>query len=285
MLVNYSSSSSDEENEVVNRKRQKLNPDVKDASAPRKREFTTHDSESRVTTGAVGHQGDPRKVLPLPARVLEMFGDSEEEHVDDCSQHGGRLRAFEHERGNWATYIYLPYEPEDVFLELLDELLSGAAGHGVALVRADEFHISLSKTVVLHHHWIQPFVRSLRTGLAPCRRFVCSADKLKVYSNHEKTRTFLGMEVYAGHSQLLEVMRRINETMEEFSLCTFYKNPSFHVSLAWCVGDFTAKLQDACLSELQRLVDSHEAGPFQIRLNCRELRCKTGNKVFLFPLQ
>ncbi|KAK1804611.1 hypothetical protein P4O66_020605, partial [Electrophorus voltai] len=186
-----------------------------------------------VTTGAVGHQGDPRKVLPLPARVLEMFGDSEEEHVDDCSQHGGRLRAFEHERGNWATYIYLPYEPEDVFLELLDELMSGAAGHGVALVRADEFHISLSKTVVLHHHWIQPFVRSLRTGLAPCRR------------------TFLGMEVYAGQSQLLEVVRRINETMEEFSLCTFYKNPSFHVSLAWCVGDFTAKLQDACLSELQ----------------------------------
>ncbi|XP_076878353.1 U6 snRNA phosphodiesterase 1 isoform X1 [Brachyhypopomus gauderio] len=213
-----------------------------------------------------------------------MFGDSEEEHMDDRSQHGGRLRSFQHERGNWATYVYLPYEPEDVFLELLDELMRGAAAHGVPLIQADEFHISLSKTVVLRHHWIQPFVQSLRAGLAQCKRFVCSADKLKVYSNHEKTRTFLGMEVSVGHTQLLEVVKTVNETMEEFRLGTFYKDPSFHVSLAWCVGDFTGKLQEACLSELQSLVDGHEDGPFQISFNCKQFRCKTGNKVFLFPL-
>lgn len=35
----------------------------------------------------------------------------------------------------------------------------------------------------------------------------------------------------------------------------------------------------------QSLIDAHEDGPFHIRLNCTELRCKTGNKVFLFSLQ
>ncbi|XP_072520411.1 U6 snRNA phosphodiesterase 1 isoform X2 [Salminus brasiliensis] len=214
-----------------------------------------------------------------------MFQDTEERHVDDCLEHGGRQRSFQHERGNWATYVYLPYEPEDVFLELLDGLRVSAAAHGVSLTLAGEFHVSVSKTVVLRHHWIQPVVQSLRAGLAPCRSFVCLADKLKVYSNDEKTRTFLGMEISIGCTQLLEIVKRVDATMEEFNLSTFYKDPSFHVSLAWCVGDLTEKLQGACLSELQSLVDGHEDGPFQIRLSCKELRCKTGNKVFLFPLQ
>lgn len=35
----------------------------------------------------------------------------------------------------------------------------------------------------------------------------------------------------------------------------------------------------------QSLIDTHEDGPFHIRLNCTELRCKTGNKVFHVSLQ
>lgn len=51
---------------------------------------------------------DPVARLPLPASVVEMFRDSEEQHMDDSFQHGGRLRSFQHERGNWATYVYVP---------------------------------------------------------------------------------------------------------------------------------------------------------------------------------
>lgn len=61
-------------------------------------------------------------------------------------------------------------EPEDVFLELLDELEVCAAARGVALTRVEDFHVSLSQTVVLRHHWIQPFVQSLRSALATCTR-------------------------------------------------------------------------------------------------------------------
>ncbi|KAF4091114.1 hypothetical protein AMELA_G00033270 [Ameiurus melas] len=289
MLVNYSSSSSENENEVAstNRKRRRRSNSAKDVS-PGGRKMqgnVTQESRGSASEKNEGSYQDSVARLPLPASVMEMFRDSEEQHMDDRSQHGGRLRSFQHERGNWATYVYLPYDPEDVFLEFLDELQVCAAARGVSLTRAEEFHISLSQTVVLRHHWIQPFVQSLRSALTTCRGFVCLADKLKVYSNQEKTRTFLGMEISTGHTQLLEVVKSVDEVMEEFNLSTFYEDPSFHLTLAWCVGDVTEKLQHACLSELQSLMDSHDDGPFQIRLNCKELRCKTGNKFFLFPLQ
>lgn len=60
--------------------------------------------------------------------------------------------------------------PEEEFGELLEELLSGAKARGVVLSAQEEFHLSLSQTVVLRHHWIQPFTQSLRTGLAHCKR-------------------------------------------------------------------------------------------------------------------
>ncbi|XP_060784221.1 U6 snRNA phosphodiesterase 1 isoform X3 [Neoarius graeffei] len=291
MLVNYSSSgSSEDENEVIvaDRKRRRRNNSARDVSPGERKNVKGKMCQEIRISGPEKIKGscqDSVARLPLPASVMEMFRDSEEQHTDDSSQHGGRLRSFQHERGNWATYVYMPYEPEDVFLELLGELRVCAAAHGITLTQAEEFHISLSKTVVLRHHWIQPFVQSLRSALAKCGGFVCLADKLKVYSNQEKTRTFLGMEISTGHTQLLEVVKRVDEVMEEFNLSTFYEEPSFHLSLAWCVGDLSEKVQCACLSELQSLLDSHEDGPFQLRLNCNELRCKTGNKLFLVPLQ
>uniref|UniRef100_A0A8K9V7A6 U6 snRNA phosphodiesterase 1 n=1 Tax=Oncorhynchus mykiss TaxID=8022 RepID=A0A8K9V7A6_ONCMY len=121
--------------------------------------------------------------LPLPGSVLDMFTEE-----DDDPQTGQHTTW-----GNWEG-----------FLELLDEMTK-------------------SKTVVLRHHWIQPFIQSLRTGLAHGRRFISLAEKLKVYSNDDKTRTLLAMEVSTGQAQLLELMKAVDGTMEEFTLVTFYK--------------------------------------------------------------
>lgn len=49
--------------------------------------------------------GRPR--LPAPAG-LPGDPDPEEAVSDDSSRHGGRVRCFPHERGNWATHVYLP---------------------------------------------------------------------------------------------------------------------------------------------------------------------------------
>lgn len=47
--------------------------------------------------------------LPVPSCLLSMFPDDDDEALtEDSSLHGGRIRSFKHERGNWATYVYLP---------------------------------------------------------------------------------------------------------------------------------------------------------------------------------
>ncbi|KAF4094988.1 U6 snRNA phosphodiesterase 1 isoform X2 [Onychostoma macrolepis] len=281
MIVNYSSSSSSEE---------ETESSSKDDSSPlRKRGKLDTETSEPLDRGSVKRKASksahltPR--LPIPDTVKEMFRESEEQWSDKSEEHEGRQRSFQHERGNWATYVFCPYDPEEAFLELLNEMMEVASAQSIPLTLSEEFHLSLSKTVVLRHHWIQPFIQSIRTSLTQFQKFFCVADKLRVYSNAEKTRTFLGMEISTGKTQLLELIKTVDETMKEFNLSTFYKDPSFHISLAWCVGDHTERLKKTCLSQMQSLVDAHEDGPFYIQLNCTELRCKSGNKVFLFPLQ
>uniref|UniRef100_A0A3B4TD98 U6 snRNA phosphodiesterase 1 n=1 Tax=Seriola dumerili TaxID=41447 RepID=A0A3B4TD98_SERDU len=126
-------------------------------------------SEEEDSEAAAGLNSCSRK-LPLPGCLLAMFPDEVDTQTEDSSLHGGRVRSFKHERGNWATYVYLPYHPEEEFRELLEELLSAARAHGVDLTPQEEFHLSLSQTVVLRHHWIQPFTQSLRADLAHCKR-------------------------------------------------------------------------------------------------------------------
>uniref|UniRef100_A0A672NK74 U6 snRNA phosphodiesterase n=1 Tax=Sinocyclocheilus grahami TaxID=75366 RepID=A0A672NK74_SINGR len=270
MIVNYSSSSTSEE---------ETESSSKDDSSPlRKRGKLDTQTSEPLDHGSVkrkaGKSAHLTPRLPLPDSWIEK-----------SEEHAGRQRSFQHERGNWATYVFCPYDPEEAFLELLNEMMVVAAAHGIPLNLSEEFHVSISKTVVLRHHWIQPFIQSIQTGLTQSQKFFCLADKLRVYSNVEKTRTFLGMEISTGKTQLLELIKMLDETMKEFNLSTFYKDPSFHISLAWCVGDHTERLKKTCLSQMQSFIDGHEDGPFYIQLNCTELRCKSGNKVFLFSLQ
>ncbi|XP_062403280.1 U6 snRNA phosphodiesterase 1 isoform X2 [Sardina pilchardus] len=282
MLVSYSSSSEDESDCFTVQRKRSCNVTCPDEGDSR---FGKRSKLEAVNSNEQNKEVLPEKErgrLPVPDTVLHMF--QEEQKVDDSAQHGGRVRSFKHEPGIWATYVFLPYTPDEAFLDLLDEVTALARSLDVPLTHAEEFHISLSQTVVLRHHWIQPFVQSLRNSLADTKRFLCLAQRLNIYSNSEKTRTFVGLEISTGHAQLTGLAKVIDKTMEEFRLATFYQNPSFHVSLGWCVGDQTAQLQSACLAQLQSLLDHHEDGPFQLRIDCDELRCKTGNKVFSFPL-
>ncbi|XP_053843638.1 U6 snRNA phosphodiesterase 1 [Vidua macroura] len=236
-----------------------------------------------------GAQGPPgasagRPRLPAPAG-LPGDSDPEEAVSDDSSRHGGRVRGFPHERGNWATHVYLPYIAQEEFLELLELLVSRARTYVPSLAAMEEFHLSLSQCVVLRYHWIEPFVRSLRERLAAYHRFFCVADQVKVYTNQNKTRTFIGLEVSAGHFQLLELVSEVDGVLEEFDLPTFYKDPSFHISLAWCVGDLSGRLEGQCLRELQDIVDGFEESAFLLRIQWEQIRCKSGNKYFSFPLR
>lgn len=53
--------------------------------------------------------------LPVPESLKKLFCDfSEEEVLDMPELHGGRIRSFPHERGNWATCIFIPCKLEEI---------------------------------------------------------------------------------------------------------------------------------------------------------------------------
>ncbi|XP_051830525.1 U6 snRNA phosphodiesterase 1 isoform X2 [Antechinus flavipes] len=181
-------------------------------------------------SGSRGRPPPPPR-LPLPDSVLNMFPDSEDELVDDVEKHGGRIRTFPHERGIWATHVWVPYEAKEDFFDLLDILMTQAQKVLPRLVKMEEFHISLSQSVVLRYHWITPFMQSLKGHMAPFYRFLFTANQVKVYTNQEKTRTFLGLEVTAGHSHFLDLVSEVDRVMEEFDLATFYKGKEYFTHL------------------------------------------------------
>lgn len=227
----------------------------------------------------------PKERFPVPESVLNMFPGTEEGPQDDRAKHGGRIRSFPHERGNWATHVYIPYEAGEAFLDLLDALLRHAQVHVPRLVAMEAFHLSLSQSVVLRHHWILPFVQALKERLACCQQFFFTANQVKIYTNQEKTRTFVGLEVTSGHNQLLHLVSEVDRVLEEFDLTTFYQDPSFHISLAWCVGDARMQLEGQCLQELQEIVDEFEDAEVLLRVLAEQVRCKSGNKFFSMPLK
>lgn len=49
--------------------------------------------------------------LPPPSALLNLFNDKNKNSKDDLEdtpdQHNGRIRSFAHERGNWASYVFV----------------------------------------------------------------------------------------------------------------------------------------------------------------------------------
>ncbi|XP_068155427.1 U6 snRNA phosphodiesterase 1 [Drosophila tropicalis] len=208
--------------------------------------------------------------------------DSEEvENNPDC--HGGRIRSFKHERGNWATYVYVPAE---TCVEQLEDFQNAALSFLEPLkldVQPNElpFHLSLSRTIVLQHHQIEEFSKSLKDSLESQRGFCACLQDLRIYTNEERTRTFIAVEVNAAYKEkLCLILKSIDQVMLDYRLPRFYDPPSFHVSLLWCVGDHENVLQEK-LSELRGLLETEDT----LLLNVNKLHCKCGNKQFIYKLK
>ncbi|XP_050745102.1 U6 snRNA phosphodiesterase 1 isoform X2 [Drosophila biarmipes] len=136
-----------------------------------------------------------RPALPTAAALLGPKKPKPEEFVedvvDDPALHGGRIRSFKHERGNWATYVYVPAA---ACADQLEEFQAEAIAHlkpHVELQANDSLHLSLSRTVVLQYHQIDEFSRSLQTALNSSVGFTATLQGLRIYTNEERTRTFI----------------------------------------------------------------------------------------------
>ncbi|GFG35056.1 hypothetical protein Cfor_07657 [Coptotermes formosanus] len=168
----------------------------------------------------ISSDGNKQK-LPLPSALTSMFS-APEDPMDSPAEHDGRIRSFPHERGNWATYVYIPFEPGPAVSSFVDVVLE-CCKTVVLLKPVDELHISLTRTVVLRHHWIKSFNESVQQCIKELPSFSLDFNTVGVYCNEEKTRTFIGLTVAAGHKSLTAAVTMLNNCLADFKLPPFYK--------------------------------------------------------------
>lgn len=236
--------------------------------------------KSSVNTSSTKDKVSVENKLPLPSTIRGLFEGKSDDHPGDNPElHDGRIRSFPHQRGNWSTYVYIPFNIGPEYTVLFNDLVT-VIGDTVPLKMIPEPHISLTRTVVLLHHWIDTFIESVRVQFGNYNRFRIHFGELAVYCNEERTRTFLGIKVLAGGDILLNSVHLLDECLSEFQLPPFYKNPSFHMSIAWALGDEKKSLTNV-LPQLQQKFQSLCSSHFEyITIEVDRFMCKSGNKLF-----
>lgn len=211
-----------------------------------------------------------------------MKGDSDETS-DNPDQHQGRQRSVKHERGIWATFLYIPVPLADPIEDSQNRIKDYCHETlNLELETMENLHISVTKLLILKHHWIQSFVDTIAEKIKCLSPFKISFGEIEIYCNEERTRTFLGVKTLEV-ADLLELTGHLDVCLEEFKLSKYYKEPSFHMSIMWCLGDQSGILKSK-KAELQDIYETVAAeSNFQTFVN--EVLCKCGNRSYKFPFR
>ena len=183
--------------------------------------------------------------------------------IDNPTLHQGRKRAQPHVEGNWPTHVYIPIPlsstrnpklwallktamtdakgrvPElHTFLNGHPDDTSGAARDGA------EIHIPLSRPLFLRAHQrdnVKKAVKRIADFAAPyvciglwfCRlkslmlylrrRFRSSFACFTMFTNDEKTRSFLSVEIGAGHAEVRNISNYLPRGCHELTRVAYYK--------------------------------------------------------------
>jgi hypothetical protein len=222
--------------------------------------------------------------LPLPSFFVEEDDDNDD-CVDEPSKHQGKIRNFGHVRGNWPTHVYLPVTVGEEFQACIDRFRCHV---GKAWQPCDTpLHISVSRTVPIKYHWIEPMSSALRAQLSTVNKFEYSLGEVSCYVNDEGTRSFLALDITSGHSKFCDVVRCVDKVFRSYGLPTFYKPASFHCSILWRLGNHNEILRPQELKELSGawsdLADEEGCG-LLAGFPANQIFLKTGNKLFSFEL-
>ncbi|XP_071538623.1 U6 snRNA phosphodiesterase 1 [Panulirus ornatus] len=236
------------------------------------------------TMDTTSNQLPRSRSIPLPGELLL----TREDHVDDPRQHQGRIRSFPHERGNWASLLYVPLHLGVYgasFASFMASLVATCQEQNVVLTPSSDLHISLTRTLILHLHWIYPLTEDLRARVSQISKFSLWLHGLNIYVNDEGTRTFLGLRVCQGRSELEDIISEVDKCLAEYRLPPFYKDGSYHASIAWSTGDVSEDLR-RLLPQLENICSQYFSVETDIRtFDVDYLHFKTGNRIHTIHLK
>ncbi|KAK3757988.1 hypothetical protein RRG08_058300 [Elysia crispata] len=222
--------------------------------------------------------------LSLPISIQRMYENKPLVPMDNPAVHQNRVRSFPHEAGNWVTHIYIPVYQDKSLVSFVQNLMEQLLPQGFELL--PEFHVSLSRTVVIRHHWIEPLVDSLKDKLQDISTSVCEIVDVKLFTNDEKTRTFVCLELSDDDTELLKYVEAVDNSFKDFRLSPYYENPSFHISVGWCLGDIVSNVSREKLSKAKEMLSEFVAAhPDLSIVYANQIICRSGNKSFGITLK
>lgn len=205
-----------------------------------------------------------QQALPSAAELLSTPHSSLDHlHVqyvpsssDARHKHQGRKRQFPHVEGNFATHVYISaHSPESVKTALLAELdrqkeafsnleVLGQSVKPDSQSIAKPFHLSLSRTVPIKFHQIDPLIASLQAALKQQHSFQLEFCGWRVFMNDEQTRTFLAIAAGLGATEVCASIDKVNRALQKHHLQLFHEKPDPHISVAWLLGNHHQALSE-----------------------------------------
>ncbi|KIP03737.1 hypothetical protein PHLGIDRAFT_25955 [Phlebiopsis gigantea 11061_1 CR5-6] len=182
-----------------------------------------------------------RKLPPLASNLVVSSP------VDNPALHQGRTRSNPHVEGQWASYVYVPLKVArgsaldtllgDIFrrAQMLVPTIHSIWDNGDDNGKERELHISLTRPVYLRAHQRDEFKTAVRTICRAYRTFAASFTNFAELTNDERTRTFLTVELGAGHKELEALCSALAPTLRLYRQQEFYDQPRFHTSVAWAL--------------------------------------------------
>lgn len=154
----------------------------------------------------------------------------------------GRVRVFPHVAGVWASHVYIPIVPGELFDDMVEDLVATvnewagdhAAGANISRCVSDACHVSLSRTLQLQQHDILPLVQQVQVQLRGKRAVRFAFGSLATYSNEQGTRAFLALKVSKGLHGLRQLVEQVDIAVGSLGHPRFYASRDLHLSvLSW----------------------------------------------------
>ena len=134
-------------------------------------------------------------------------------------------------------------------------------------------------------------MESLQSELVKFCKFTvtfATAD-LRFYVNDEKTRSFLGFEISSLElkSILKKLVNKVDDVLHDYRCDKFYEEGSYHLSIAWCLGDITTHQNcEKMLNYFQKnWTKLEETADYLFSFEATEVLLKCGNRTYNFQLR